>query len=319
MNFKIVGRIVGSALLVEALLMVPSLLICLYDGQPHTALACLAAIAVTAGGAALLYYFCRNFDETFYAQEGFLATGLTWVALSVMGCLPFYFSGEIPSFVDAFFETVSGFTTTGASILSNVEAMSRGLLYWRSFTHWVGGMGVLVFVLAVVPKTSGGCAMHLMRAESPGPSVDKLTARLGQTTRILYGLYLALTLVNIFFLLLGGMPLFESVCHALGTAGTGGFGIKNDSFMSYSPYLQNVTTIFMALFGVNFGVYYLLLLRQVNKALADEELRLYLGIMAGSSLLIAWNIHSRYQSWAEAFRHAAFQVSSVMTTTGYAT
>ena len=190
--------------------------------------------------------------------------------MSALGCLPFVFSGQIPRYVDAFFEMVSGFTTTGASILTDVEALSRGLLFWRSFSHWLGGMGVLVFLLAVVPKTSGGSNLHLLRAESPGPSVDKLTSRLGQTTRILYGIYLALTLLDIFFLLAGGMPLFEALCHAFGTAGTGGFGVKNTSYIQYSPYLQNVTTVFMALFGVNFSIYYLLLLGQVKKALRDD-------------------------------------------------
>lgn len=319
MNYKMVGRIVGSVLCLETLFMAPGLFLCLYDGETDVALAYALGMAVTLAVGGFLFLLCRNAPNTFYAQEGFTATGLAWVAMSALGCLPFVFSGQIPRYVDAFFEMVSGFTTTGASILTDVEALSRGLLFWRSFSHWLGGMGVLVFLLAVVPKTSGGSNLHLLRAESPGPSVDKLTSRLGQTTRILYGIYLALTLLDIFFLLAGGMPLFEALCHAFGTAGTGGFGVKNTSYIQYSPYLQNVTTVFMALFGVNFSIYYLLLLGQVKKALRDEELRTYLCIFFAAIALITLNIRHMYGSWGETIRHAAFQVSSILTTTGYCT
>ena len=319
MNYKMVSRIVGSVLCLETLFMAPGMLLCLYDGEGDVALAYALGMAVTLGVGGVLCILGRHAPNTFYAQEGFTATGLTWIAMSALGCLPFVFSGQIPRYVDAFFEMVSGFTTTGASILTDVEGLSRGLLFWRSFSHWLGGMGVLVFLLAVVPKTSGGSSLHLLRAESPGPSVDKLTSRLGQTTRILYGLYLALTLLDIFFLLAGGMPLFEALCHAFGTAGTGGFGVKNSSYIQYSPYLQNVTTVFMALFGVNFSIYYLLMLGQVKKALRDEELRTYLCIFFVSIALIALNIRGMYHSWEETLRHAAFQVSSILTTTGYCT
>ena len=238
-----------------------------------------------------------------------------------MGCLPFRFSGEIPRFIDAFFEIVSGFTTTGASILTDVEALSRGLLYWRSFSHWVGGMGVLVFLLAIAPSGDKGTGftMHLLRAESPGPSVGQLVPKIRKTAAILYMLYVALTALDVIFLLLGRMPVFEAVCTAFGTAGTGGFGVKADSMASYSPYLQNVTTVFMLLFGVNFSCYYLLLLRQFRAVFRDEELRLYFGIVLGSIALIVWNLRGFYPTFRETVRHAAFQVSSIITTTGFAT
>ena len=247
--------------------------------------------------------------------------GLSWIAMSLLGCLPFWLSGEIPHFMDAFFEIVSGFTTTGSSILSDVESLSKGLLYWRSFSHWLGGMGVLVFLLAIIPASGSdkGFTMHLLRAESPGPDVGKLVPKMRQTAMILYLIYITLTILNIVFLLIGGMSLFESVCTAFGTAGTGGFGIKNDSIASYSPYIQNVCTVFMLLFGINFSCYYLLLLRQIGGIFKDEELRLYIGIAVITAALIALNIRQLYASWEETIRHAAFQVSSIMTTTGFAT
>ena len=320
MNYKAIFRVVSYALLLEAICMVPGMLLCLLDGEPRVALAYLAAIAVILAVSIPLYRQGKKAPAAFYAQEGFVATSLAWIALSMLGCLPFVFSGQIPSYVDAVFEMVSGFTTTGASILTDVEAMSRGLLLWRSFSHWLGGMGILVFLLALTPTQSGGgYTMHLLRAESPGPSVGKLTPRLHQTAKILYILYFALTVLDLVFLLLGGMPLFDALCTAFGTAGTGGFGVKADSIAGYSPYLQNVTTVFMLLFGVNFTVYYLVLIRHTFSALLDEELRLYLAFFAGSTLLITWNVRGMYQTLGETVRHAAFQVSSIMTTTGFAT
>lgn len=249
-----------------------------------------------------------------------MIVGLGWLVLSAVGALPFWISGEIPHYVDALFEVISGFTTTGASILTSVEDMSRALLFWRSFTHWLGGMGILVFLLAVVPMGKGGYSVHLLRAESPGPSVDKLVPKTRQSATILYSIYIALTVLCVLFLLAGGMPLFDSLCTAFGTAGTGGFGIKNSSMAAYSPYLQTVCTVFMALFGVNFTVYFLLLLGKIKQALLGEELRLYLGIMLGSMALITWNILPLYGGSVHAALHdAAFSVSSVMTTTGFAT
>jgi len=221
--------------------------------------------------------------------------------------------------VDAFFEIVSGFTTTGASIVPAVEDLSKGILYWRSFSHWLGGMGVLVFLLAFTGGKGQGFTMHLLRAESPGPSVGKLVPKMRTTAAILYVIYIVITLLNIVFLLLGGMTLFEAVCHAFGTAGTGGFGVKNDSLTSYSPYLQNVTTVFMILFGVNFSCYYLLLIKEWKSVFKDEEVRLYFGIILASIALIAWNTRDLYGSLEETIRHTAFQVGSIITTTGYAT
>jgi trk system potassium uptake protein TrkH len=236
-----------------------------------------------------------------------------------MGSLPFYFSREIPSYVDAFFEIVSGFTTTGASIVPSVEDLSHGILYWRSFSHWLGGMGVLVFLLAFTGEKGKGFTMHLLRAESPGPNVGKLVPKMRKTAAILYIIYIVLTFINIIFLLIGGMSLFEAVCTAFGTAGTGGFGIKNDSLASYSPYIQNITTVFMILFGVNFSCYYLLLLKQFKSVFKDEELRLYFGIILVSIILIVLNLRGFYGTLEETIRHAAFQVGSIITTTGYAT
>ena len=244
-----------------------------------------------------------------------------WIVLSLLGCLPFVFSGAIPSYIDAFFETVSGFTTTGASILPEVESLPKGILYWRSFSHWLGGMGVLVFLLAISSGSGKdkGFTMHLLRAESPGPDVGKLVPRMKQTAMILYIIYIVMTIINVIFLLCGDMPLLDALCTAFGTAGTGGFGIKNDSLASYSPYIQNVTTVFMFLFGVNFSCYYLLLLRQFKSVVKDEELRLYVGIAVLAVILIVWNTFSLYDTLGETVRHAAFQVSSIMTTTGFST
>lgn len=257
----------------------------------------------------------------FYAREGLISVGVGWIVMSLIGCLPFWISGEIPSFVDAFFETVSGFTTTGASILQDVEAMGDSMLYWRSFTHWLGGMGVLVFVLAIVPANGkgSGFTMHLLRAESPGPNVGKLVPKMRQTAAILYVLYLVLTLLNFVFLLFGGMSVLEAVCTAFGTAGTGGFGVKNDSMASYSPYIQNVCTVFMLLFGVNFSCYFLLILGRVKEVLKDEELHLYLALIFCSILLIALDVRGMFDSWGQTFQQVAFQVATIITTTGFAT
>lgn len=320
MNSKVVGHLIGILLVLETVFMFPALCISVYDGDAHVVKALLLTIVTILAAAGVLCYICRDRQKSYYAQEGFITVALSWIVMSVFGCIPFVVSGEIPSFIDALFEVVSGFTTTGASILPDVEAMSRGLLYWRSFTHWLGGMGMLVFLLAIVPQGKGaGYSMHILRAESPGPSVGKLTPKLRQTAKWLYLIYVVLTVVCCIFLLAGGMPLFDSVCTAFGTAGTGGFGIKGDSMAGYSSYLQNVVTIFMALFGVNFSIYYMLLIREFRIAALDEELRLYVGIMIGSIALIAWNTTPLFGSVREAIHHSAFQVSSIMTTTGFST
>ena len=321
MNYKMMGRFLAQILFLEGLFMIPALLISLACGDTGVVRSFLYTMALIAGLCALLFPICKGAPSAFYATEGMICVALSWIVLSIVGCLPFRFSGEIPRFIDAFFEIVSGFTTTGASILTDVEALSRGLLYWRSFSHWVGGMGVLVFLLAVAPggDKGTGFTMHLLRAESPGPSVGKLVPKMRKTAAILYMLYVALTALDVIFLLLGRMPVFEAVCTAFGTAGTGGFGVKADSMASYSPYLQNVTTVFMLLFGVNFSCYYLLLLRQFRAVFRDEELRLYFGIVFGSVALIVWNLRGFYPTFRETVRHAAFQVSSIITTTGFAT
>ena len=264
MNWKMIWRIIAYTLLIEAVLMVPALAISFGYQEMTVVYAYLASIAVIIVVAGVLLLVTKNSRKGFYARDGLVTAGLTWLAMSMLGCLPFWFSREIPSYVDCLFEMVSGFTTTGSSILTDVEAMSKGLLWWRSFSHWVGGMGVLVFLMAIVPLggKNSGFTLHILRAESPGPSVGKMTPRMKKTASILYKIYFGLTVINIVLLLAGGMNWFDACCHAFGTAGTGGFGIKADSFASYSPYLQNVTTIFMLLFSVNFSIYYLLLLRR---------------------------------------------------------
>ena len=247
-----------------------------------------------------------------------MATELSWIFLSFFGALPFWISGEIPSLIDALFETVSGFTTTGSSILSDVEALSHCALFWRSFTHWIGGMGVLVFLLAVIPL-SGGSHINLMRAESPGPSVGKLVPKIKYTAQILYVIYLGMTVVEIILLLISRMPVFDAITLSFGTAGTGGFGIKGDSIASYTALQQWIITIFMILFGVNFNAYYLILFRKFKKALQMEEVKAYFGIIFVSTAIITGSLVMGNMQFADALRHAAFQVGSIITTTGYAT
>ena len=321
MNVKSISRTVGLILLITGIFQLFPLLIAVIDHEPRNILAYIESLCLILLVGSALLLFSRGGNRMFSAQEGFAATGLSWIFMSAFGALPFFLSGQIPSYVDAFFEMVSGFTTTGASILTDVEALSRCNLFWRSFSHWLGGMGVLVFLLAVVPgaRKNGGTGIYLMRAESPGPSDDKLTPHLRQTAMILYGIYILLTALCIGCLLLGGMPVFDSFCIAFGTAGTGGFAIKNSSMGGYSYFLQTVVTVFMFLFGVNFSLYYMLLLRKFKAVFKNEELRLYFGIAAGSIVLIAINISRMYNTVYEAVHHAAFQVVSIMTTTGYGT
>jgi trk system potassium uptake protein TrkH len=321
MNYKRIGKFLAQILSIEALFMIPALLISLCLGEMNAVigfLISLVIIAVVAGG---LFFFCKDNKRGFYAKDGLVCVGIGWIAMSLLGCLPFFISGEIPNYLDALFEIVSGFTTTGASILPEVESLSKGILYWRSFSHWLGGMGVLVFLLAITPvsEQNKGFTMHILRAESPGPNVGKIVPKMKQTAMILYIIYILLTLLNFVFLLIGRMPVFDAVCTALGTAGTGGFGIKNDSMASYSPYIQNVCTVFMLLFGVNFSCYYLLILKQFKNIVKDEELRLYVGLIVGSIVLIVWNLQGYYETLGETVRHAAFQVATVITTTGFAT
>ena len=321
MNYKMMGRFIAQILMITGVFMLPALAISVYCGEKAAVYAFLLTLGVFALVIGLLMLTCRGAASAFYAKEGLVCAGASWIVLSLLSCLPFYFSREIPSYMDALFEIVSGFTTTGASVLPAVEPLSKGILYWRSFSHWLGGMGVLVFLLAFTQSggKGQGFTMHLLRAESPGPNVGKLVPKMRKTAAILYLLYICLTILNVIFLLFGKMPLLEAVCTAFGTAGPGGFGIKNDSIAGYSPYLQNVTTVFMALFGINFSCYYLLLIGNFRSVFKDEELRMYLGILVGATLLIAWNLRGFYPTLGETFRHAAFQVSSIMTTTGFAT
>ena len=320
MNRKMVFFTTGQIILLEAaLLLFPTLVSVLYGESCAREFLITAAIALATG--LLFIAVTRPKNRIIYAREGFLITTLSWVILSAIGALPFYLSGEIPSYIDAFFETVSGFTTTGASILPNVELLSRGLLFWRSFTHWIGGMGVLVLMMAIIPPSDGdsGRSIHIMRAEMPGPVVGKLVPRVKDTAKILYLIYIGMTILNFLLLLAGGMPVFDSLLHTFGTAGTGGFGVKADSITGYTPYLQWVITIFMLLFGVNFNLYYLMIARNFRSALRSTELWCYLGIVAVSIACITRNIQPLCQSFGESFRHAAFQVASIITTTGYAT
>ena len=316
MNYAIVFRLLGYVMLIEgALLLLPAAASWIY-GEWFV----LGVFLITAAVSAAIGYALRGIkpkSKMFYMREGFAATSLSWIVISIVGAVPFVVTGCIPNPVDALFETVSGFTTTGASILPGVEDLPKGILFWRSFTHWIGGMGVLVFLLSLLPLT-GGSHVNLMKAESPGPQVDKLVPKVQSTAKILYGIYFALTVLEVVFLLLGGMPLFESMLTAFGTAGTGGFGFKNDSFTSFSPYIQWVVTIFMILFGVNFNAYFLLLLRKFNRAIS-EEVRGYFAIILVAIGIITANIYSLYNSFGEAVRQAAFQVGSIITTTGYAT
>ena len=316
MNTRMIGFLLGRILMVEAGLLALPLLTALLYGEPLMPWLATMLVLAAIGGALSL----RKPERTaLYAKDGFAAVALVWLLMSAFGALPFVLSGDIPNYIDAFFETVSGFTTTGASILTAVEPLSRGGLFWRSFTHWVGGMGVLVFVMAILPM-SDGHTMHILRAEMPGPTAGKLVSRMSDTAKILYGMYFVMTLVMIGLLLLGGMDLFDASVHAFGAAGTGGFSSRNASVGAYnSAYIDIVTGIGMLAFGVNFNLYFFLLVRRFREVLRSEELWVYLGIVAASTAAIAANILSLYDSVGTALRHTFFQVSSVITTTGYAT
>ena len=317
MNYAMIRYIIGWILNFEAAFMSPSFVVGLiYREKSAWAIFATMLLCLVIGVPMVLLK--RPKQAVFYAKDGFVSVGLSWVVLSVMGALPFVISGSIPHPVDALFETVSGFTTTGSSILSDVEALPKCMLFWRSFTHWVGGMGVLVFMLTILPM-SGGYHMNLMRAESPGPSVERFVPTVKSTDKILYGIYICLSLLELLLLLVGKMPMFDALTLTFGTAGTGGFGIKNDSIGSYTTYQQTVITIFMILFGVNFNVYFLFLLKKIRQGLKNEELRAYLGIILGAILLITVNIAGKFGNPFLAFHHAAFQVGSIITTTGYST
>ncbi len=320
MNYRMVSYIIGQIVRVEGILMIPSLVVSVIYGESAFAAFLIPIVLSVAAGTLLTIKKPSNPD--IFAKEGFVTVGLSWIIMSLIGALPFVIDGCIPSFVDAFFETVSGFTTTGASILTEIESLGRGMLFWRSFTHFVGGMGVLVFVLAILPQadTRSVKLMHVMRAEVPGPKVGKLVSKIGRTARIMYGIYIGLTVIEMILLLAGGMPVYGSIVNSFATAGTGGFAIKNASIAAYdSAYIDYVIGIFMFLFGVNFNLYYLILIGHVGEALRSEELRWYLIITGVSTALIAADIYEIFGTVGESVRYAFFQVTSVMSTTGFAT
>ncbi|MBQ2842522.1 MAG: TrkH family potassium uptake protein [Clostridia bacterium] len=317
MNYRMVFYYIGRILLVEgALLIFPAIGAIFYNDNTLLAFALtIAALTITG----LLAIRKKPQKTSIYAKDGYVIVALTWILMSLFGAMPFYFSGYIPSFTDAFFETVSGFTTTGSTILTDVEALPKSLLFWRSFTHWIGGMGILVFVIAVMPKTESS-SMHVMRAEVPGPTVGKLVSKLRASARILYGIYCVLTLVQMILLFAGGMPLFDSIVTSFATAGTGGFGILSNSIEGYhSLYSEMVIAVFMLIFGVNFNLYYMMLIKQGKQAIKSEELRWYVGIVATSVIVIALSLINTKHGIADSFRYSFFQVASIITTTGFST
>ena len=317
MNYRMVFYNIGRILLVEAaLLAFPAIGAIIYNEDTLISFA-LTIAALTAVGLPAVRKKPEN--TAIYAKDGYVIVALTWILMSLFGAMPFYFSGHIPHFIDAFFETVSGFTTTGSTILNNIESLPKSLLFWRSFTHWIGGMGILVFVIAILPKTESS-SMHIMRAEVPGPTVGKLVSKLRASARILYGIYCVLTMIQIVMLSIGGMPVFDSIVNSFATAGTGGFAVLSNSIEGYnSIYAEMVIAVFMLLFGVNFNIYYMFIIRQGRQAIKNEELRYYLGIVLGSIILIAVCLANTKYSVGDSIRYAVFQVASIITTTGFST
>ncbi len=318
MNKKMIFSTLGKLLIAESALMLLPLIVSICYKESRVSISFLITIFIAGAIGLALYLLCRTNNKTIFAKEGFIIVAFGWLGMSAIGAIPFVLSGDIPHYIDAFFETVSGFTTTGATILRNVEILSRGGLFWRSFTHWIGGMGVLVFVMAVLPSISDR-SIHIMRAEMPGPIIGKIVPKARETARVLYVIYLVMTVVEAILLLCGGMSLYESFIHAFGTAGTGGFGIRNDSIASYSPYIQWVITVFMFLFGINFNLYYLILIGKFKNAIKSGELWAYAGIAFTSVAVISINIAHLFDNFGDAFRASAFQVSSFITSTGFAT
>ena len=316
MNYRMILWLLGWLLLIEAAFLLLPLLVAVCYGE-QSGLWFLVTLAA-AGALGFVITRFKPKKRAMYAREGFVITALGWIILSVVGSMPFWISGQIPHYVDALFETVSGFTTTGSTILTDVEALDRCMNLWRCLTHWLGGMGILVFMLAVV-NLGGGQSNHLLRAESPGPTVSKMLPNMRKSSAMLYGIYIALTLILMLFLLAGGMPLYDTICTAFGTAGTGGFGIRGDSLGGYSTYIQSVVAVFMLLFGVNFNVYYFLIMRKFATAFRNTEVWVYLGIIAVSTVTIGINILHLMPGWQDALHHAFFTVCSLITTAGYAT
>ena len=316
MNGSVVRYTLGQVLKIEAvLLLLPCVVALIYFDRNGIYFLIVAAMCGLMGLGMTLV---KPSSNVFYLKEGCIITSSSWILLSFFGCLPFYLSDSIPTLTDALFETISGFTTTGASILSEVESLSASITFWRCFTHWIGGMGVLVFLLAIIP-IGGGSQINIMKAESPGPSVGKLVPKIRSTARILYVIYFVLTIIEIIFLAAGDMPIFDAINTATATAGTGGFGVKNDSLAGYSHYIQWVVTIFMILFGVNFNAYYLLIFRQFRKAFTMEEVVHYFAIIFIAIGIIFTRLAGSYEFAADALRDTAFQVASIITTTGFST
>ena len=316
MNLRIIAHVLGWVINIEAVCMLLPLICAICYNEPAKWVFVLCILICLLIGIPLTKTGKKN--RSMFAKEGFVIVALSWIVLSIFGALPFVISGSIPNFIDALFETASGFTTTGASILTDVEILPKSILFWRSFTHWIGGMGVIVFLVAILPL-SGGNNFHMIKAESPGHSVSKLVPRVKTTAKILYGIYLLMTLVEIIMLLLGGLNLFEASTLAFGTAGTGGFAIKNSGLADYSSYIQVVITIFMILFGIDFTFYYLILMKKVKSAFKLEEVWVYFGIILASISLIFFNVREMFPSAPDALKHTAFQVGSIITTTGYGT
>ena len=314
MNFRLVFKVTGKALMVEAVAMLIPLLVCLIYGEdPTPFLLTIPSVMIVGFLLSLL-----PSNDHFFTREGFFAVALIWLLMGAVGALPFYFSGYFSSYIDCFFEAVSGFTTTGASILTAVEPLPRGILFWRSFIHWLGGMGVLILTIALMPIL-GSRTLHLMKAESPGPVVSKLVPKSSQSSKILYGIYCGLTAIEIIILRIAGMPWYDSIVHSFATAGTGGFSTKNISIAAYgSPAIEIIITVFMLLFSVNFSLYFLLLCGKVKQVLKSDELRFFLIVVFASIVLISINIWDLYPTGGESIRHAAFQVGTIITTTGFA-
>lgn len=318
MNYRMVFNTTGKVLRVEGVLMLLPLLVSLIYREWIQVIAFSSTAIVVFIIGFLLAKFLKPKNALLFAKEGLVTVALAWIFVSLFGAIPFVISKDIPNYIDALFETVSGFTTTGASILTNIESLSKGMLFWRSFTHWIGGMGVLVFILAITSKTTDR-SMHILRAEMPGPIIDKVVPKARKTSLILYIIYSALTLALIVFLLCGGMSFYESIVHAFGTAGTGGFGIYNSGCANFSPYIQWVLAIFMLLFGINFNLYFLIIIGKIGSFFKSRELWVYFGIIICSVIIIAFNIFEMYGNFADVLRISVFQVSSIITTTGFAT
>ena len=318
MKTKVVIHTVGQILLIEAgLLIIPVIVGLIY--HEHASVRAFLITAVVTAAAGALLRLIKPGKSSIYAREGFAITGISWIALSLFGCLPFVISRQIPGFIDAFFETVSGFTTTGSSILTDIESLDNAMLFWRSFTHWIGGMGILVFSMIIIPL-GGKRSMYILRAEAPGPSSSKLVPKMRDTAAILYGIYFAMSALLLVLLLAGGMPLFDCFINVFGTAGTGGFSNHGASIGHYdNAYFETVIGIFMLLFGINFNLYYLIFMKRIRAAVRSEELHWYLGIVAFAVITIAININSLYGSLQQALRHSFFSVSSIITTTGFGT